>query len=56
MTPTTVPTHPAHFASEGLRWSMLEQYLSQHIGVKFTHGFCPDCYEDHVRPDVEGRG
>jgi phosphoserine phosphatase RsbU/P len=40
---------------EDQRWSTLEQYLTQHIGVKFTHGFCPDCYEDHVRPDVEGR-
>lgn len=41
---------------EDQRWSTLEQYLSQHIGVRFTHGFCPDCYDDHVRPDVEGRG
>jgi sigma-B regulation protein RsbU (phosphoserine phosphatase) len=38
---------------EDQQWSTLEQYLSHRVGVRFTHGFCPDCYEDYVRPDVE---
>jgi CheY-like chemotaxis protein len=36
------------------RWSSLEQYLSDWLDVRFTHGFCPTCYEQHVVPDLEG--
>lgn len=36
------------------QWSTLEQYVMQRDTVRFTHGFCPDCYDDYVRPDMEG--
>ena len=36
------------------QWSSLERYLSQRMDVRFTHGFCPTCYEHHVLPDLEG--
>ena len=26
-------------------WEQIESYLSQHTGVDFTHGYCPDCME-----------
>jgi phosphoserine phosphatase RsbU/P len=39
---------------EAEHWSTLEQYLTQRIDVKFTHGFCPSCFEEHVLPDLEG--
>jgi DNA-binding response OmpR family regulator len=35
-------------------WSSLEQFLSQRLEVRFTHGFCPTCMERHVLPDLEG--
>jgi hypothetical protein len=22
--------------------------------AQFSHGYCPDCYEKHVRPQIEG--
>jgi sigma-B regulation protein RsbU (phosphoserine phosphatase) len=38
------------------QWSTLEQYVMHRDTVRFTHGFCPDCYDDYVRPDMEGGG
>lgn len=39
---------------ERQHWSTLEEYLSHRINVRFTHGFCPTCYEHYVLPDLEG--
>jgi sigma-B regulation protein RsbU (phosphoserine phosphatase) len=39
---------------ERQQWSTLEQYLTQRVDVRFTHGFCPTCFEHHVLPDLEG--
>jgi hypothetical protein len=25
------------------------------LGYEVTDGYCPDCYEKHVRPQIEGR-
>ncbi|MBU0680144.1 MAG: response regulator [Proteobacteria bacterium] len=27
-------------------WQQVENFLKTHTGVDFTHGYCPDCYED----------
>jgi phosphoserine phosphatase RsbU/P len=35
------------------QWSSLEQFLVQKVGVRFTHGFCPQCLAEHVLPDLE---
>jgi phosphoserine phosphatase RsbU/P len=37
------------------KWSTLEEYLRTQVNVKFTHSFCPTCYDYHVKPDMEGR-
>ncbi len=34
-------------------WRRVESYLSEHSGVQFSHGFCPDCYERYVKPQLE---
>jgi len=34
-------------------WQQLETYFSTHSDVQFSHGICPDCYEKHVRPEIE---
>ena len=31
----------------------VETYFTEHHDAQFTHGVCPDCYEKHVRPQVE---
>ena len=30
-------------------WQQIEIYLSQHAEVKFSHGYCPECYGKWVR-------
>ncbi len=32
-------------------WSQVEQYMSRHADVRFTHGICPDCAE-RLYPDL----
>ncbi|MDM8551756.1 response regulator [Desulfobacterales bacterium HSG2] len=34
-------------------WQQLETYFSTHSDVQFSHGICPECYEKHVRPEIE---
>jgi PleD family two-component response regulator len=29
-------------------WQQVENFLKTHTGVDFTHGYCPDCYEDEL--------
>ncbi len=26
-------------------WQQVEQYISEHSDVQFSHGYCPTCYE-----------
>lgn len=30
-------------------WQQIERYLSQHSEVKFSHGYCPECYDEWLR-------
>lgn len=34
-------------------WQQLELYFKDHSNVKFSHTICPDCYEKHVKPELE---
>jgi sigma-B regulation protein RsbU (phosphoserine phosphatase) len=34
-------------------WQQVEAYFGKHAGTKFTHGFCPDCYEKIVKPQLQ---
>lgn len=34
-------------------WSQIESYISKHTDTKFSHGICPDCYEDNLAPQIE---
>ncbi len=31
----------------------VEAYFAEHHDAQFSHGVCPDCYEKHVRPQLE---
>lgn len=37
-------------------WSRLEQYLSDHADVAFTHGICPNCARELYPEMYEGKG
>ena len=37
-------------------WQGLEQYLSEHAEVQFSHGLCPDCLAKYNPPEDSHRG
>jgi phosphoserine phosphatase RsbU/P len=34
-------------------WQRVESYIGEHGDVQFSHGICPDCYEQVVQPQIE---
>lgn len=34
-------------------WQKVENYISDHSEVQFSHSVCPNCYENTVIPDME---
>jgi sigma-B regulation protein RsbU (phosphoserine phosphatase) len=36
-------------------WESIERYVEARSEAQFSHGYCPDCYEKYVRPQLEGR-
>ena len=38
---------------ERSRWVNIEQYISQRTEALFSHGVCPDCYSNVVKPELE---
>ena len=33
-------------------WQSVEDYVGQHTDSKFSHGICPDCFGQQVRPEL----
>ena len=33
-------------------WQQVEGYISSHSEAQFSHGICPDCYENIVKPEL----
>jgi DNA-binding response OmpR family regulator len=38
---------------EGGRWVNIEQYISQRTEASFSHGVCPICYDEIVKPELD---
>jgi len=34
-------------------WGQVEEYIACHSEATFSHGICPDCYREHVGPQLE---
>jgi DNA-binding response OmpR family regulator len=34
-------------------WSQVEQFIQHRTAAQFSHGICPECYETHVKPQLE---
>ncbi len=34
-------------------WQTVEEYIGNHADVKFSHGVCPKCIENVVKPELE---
>lgn len=33
-------------------WQQVETCISEPLDAAFGHGFCPDCFDKHVRPEL----
>jgi len=38
---------------DGNYWHQVEEYLSNHSGVKFSHGICPHCFDKEMAPQLK---
>lgn len=34
-------------------WQQVESYIAVHADVQFSHGYCPDCFEKYVKPQLD---
>ena len=34
-------------------WQQLDKYVAEHTEAKFSHGICPECYEQVVKPQLD---
>jgi DNA-binding response OmpR family regulator len=34
-------------------WEQVDAYVASHSEAQFSHGVCPECYETHLRPQLE---
>lgn len=34
-------------------WHQLEAYIAERSDAEFSHCICPECYEEHVKPELE---
>jgi DNA-binding response OmpR family regulator len=34
-------------------WQRIEGYISRRTEATFSHGVCPECHEQHVKPELE---
>jgi sigma-B regulation protein RsbU (phosphoserine phosphatase) len=41
---------------DGNYWTQVEDYLGRHAGANFSHGVCPDCYEQVLVPQMRELG
>lgn len=37
-------------------WEQVEAYFTNHGDVRFSHGICPNCFEIHVKPELDREG
>ena len=35
-------------------WEQVDAYVASHSEAQFSHGVCPDCFEMHLKPQLEG--
>lgn len=33
-------------------WHQVESYVQRFSGAQFSHGVCPDCYDEHLKPQL----
>jgi len=39
--------------NENQEWQQVESYITRMANAQFSHGVCPECYEKHLKPQLE---
>lgn len=34
-------------------WHRVEDYISSHTDAEFSHGICPECYDNNIKPEID---
>ena len=34
-------------------WKQVEEYMTEHTGITFSHSICPECYEKVIKPQLK---
>lgn len=34
-------------------WQEVDMYLTEHTSTKLSHGFCPACFDHHIKPQLD---
>jgi phosphoserine phosphatase RsbU/P len=34
-------------------WQPVDTFVNQHSAASFSHGVCPECYRDHIEPQLQ---
>jgi PAS domain S-box-containing protein len=42
-----------HVRDDQNYWHSVENYITKHTGAQFSHGICPNCYDLHIKPELE---
>ncbi|MEO6391000.1 MAG: PAS domain S-box protein [Pyrinomonadaceae bacterium] len=42
-----------HVRDDQNYWQSVEKYITQHTGTQFSHGICPNCYDLHIKPELD---
>jgi len=35
------------------QWQAVDRFVNQRSEVAFSHGVCPDCYHEHIEPQLQ---
>lgn len=46
-------TYCKRIRDEADAWSQVEEYVGRRTEAQFSHGICPDCYDRHLKPQLE---
>jgi PleD family two-component response regulator len=38
---------------DGDYWQGVESYIAEHTHAEFSHSVCPECYKEHLRPELD---
>ncbi|MEO8168910.1 MAG: response regulator, partial [bacterium] len=48
----TICAYCKNIRDENNTWQQIEGYIAKRSEAEFSHGYCPECYEKHIVPQL----